>query len=124
MSFFINLLKQLSYAVKRSNPLKTRFVILVHRARGDTSFVTFFFNTVVKGRKTVKSTKNTICDTCTQNSQRYQFCYNFAHIVEVRRKTVKSAKNTICDTCSQNSLRYEFCDIFLYIVVKILRTVK
>ena len=89
MKFVIILLIQLSYAVKRSNPLKSRFVILVHRARGDMSFVTFLFNTVVKGRKTVKSTRNTICDTCSQNSRRYQFCDIFPYIVVKSPRTVK-----------------------------------
>ena len=54
---------------------------------------------------------NTICDTCAQNSRRYEFCDIFLHTVVIRSKTVKSAKNTICDTCAQNSWRYEFCDI-------------
>ena len=89
MKFVIILLIQLSYAVKRSNPLKSRFVILVHRARGDMSFVTFFFNTVVKSRKTVKSTRNTICDTCSQNSRRYEFCDIFPFIVVKSCRMVK-----------------------------------
>ena len=89
MKFVITLLIQLSYAVKRSNPLKSRFVILVHRARGDMSFVTFFFNTVVKSRKTVKSTRNTICDTCSQNSRRYEFCDIFPFIVVKSSRMVK-----------------------------------
>ena len=89
MSFVITLLIQLNYAVKRSNPLKTRFVIHVHRARGDMSFVTFFFNAFVISRKTVKSTRNTICDTCSQNSRKYEFCDIFPYIVVKSPRTVK-----------------------------------
>ena len=87
-------------------------MILLHRTRADMSFLTFFLHTLVKSNKTVKSAKNTICDTCAQNSRRYEFCDIFVHTVVLSRKTVKSAKNTFCDICAQNSLRYEFCDIF------------
>ena len=58
---------------------------------------------------------NRICDTCAQNSRRYEICeIIFAYTVVIRRKTFKSAKNTICDTCAKNSRRYEFCDIFVH----------
>ena len=89
-------------------------MILVHRTRGDMSFVTFC----------TKSAKNTICETFAQNSWRYESCDNFAHTVVISRKTVKSARNTICDTCAQNSRRYEFCDFFAHTVVISGKTVK
>ena len=60
-------------------------------------------------RKTVKSAKNTIFDTCAKNSWRYESYDIFAHTVVLVGKTVKSAKNTICVTCAQNSRRDEFC---------------
>ena len=44
---------------------------------------------------------NTFCDTCAQNSRKYEFCDILAHTVVISRKTVKSAKNTICDICAQ-----------------------
>ena len=69
------------------------------------SFDIFFYHTVVISRKTLKSAKNTICDTCEKISRRYEFCDMFANIVEISRRTVKWAKNTICDTCAQNSRR-------------------
>ena len=109
MSFVTFSFIQLYKVVKLSNQLGTRFVILVHRIRADMSFVTFllipynkpqkrsnqlktrfvtlvhrirnFAHTVVLGRKTVKSSSNTICDTCAQNSRRYEFCDIFAHTV-------------------------------------------
>ena len=64
-----------------------------------------FPHTVVISCKTVKSAKNTICDTCAQFSLSYEFCYNFAHTVKLCRETFKSAKNTFCDTCAQSSRR-------------------
>ena len=87
-------------------------MILVHRTRGDMSFVTFLLIHLIS-HKTVKSAKNTICDTCAQKSRRYDFADIFAHKFVISRKMVKSAKNTICDICAHNSWRYEFCDIFL-----------
>ena len=45
----------------------------------------------------VKSEKNTICDTCAQNSRRYEFSDIFVQNLVRSRKTVNSAKNTICD---------------------------
>ena len=65
----------------------------------------------------VKSAKNTICDTCAQNSCSNEFCDIFLLTVVKSSKTVKSAKNTICVTCEQNSRRYEFGDIFAHTVV-------
>ena len=50
------------------------------------SFVNFFSHTVVIIRKTVKSAKNTICDTCAQNSRRYEFSDIFAHTVVITEK--------------------------------------
>ena len=41
--------------------------------------------------KTVKSAKNTICDTCAQNSWRYEFCENFTLTVEISCKTIKKS---------------------------------
>ena len=91
------------------------------------SFLPFLFLrlvTTVISRKTVKSANNTYCDTCAQNSGRYEFGDIFVHIVVISRRKVKSAKNTICDTCAQNSLRYEFCYIFLHTFVRSKKTVK
>ena len=65
----------------------------------------------------VKSAKNTICDTCVQISQSFEFFDIFAYTVVISRETVKSPKNTIFDTCEQNSWRYEFSDIFAHTVV-------
>ena len=76
-------------------------MIIVTRTRGDMSFLDIFAYTVVRSSKTVKSAKNTICDTCAQNLWRYEFCEIFAHTVVISRKTVKSAKNTICDTFTE-----------------------
>ena len=45
---------------------------IVHKTRGD-EFCDIFPHTVVISRKTVKTAKNTICDTCAQNSWRYEF---------------------------------------------------
>ena len=42
MSFVSLLLIKFQKAVKRSNQLGTRFLIIVHRTSGDMSFVTFF----------------------------------------------------------------------------------
>ena len=50
------------------------------------SFLDFFAYTVVISRETVKSPKNTIFDTCAQNSWRYEFSYIFAHTVVTSRK--------------------------------------
>ena len=72
----------------------------------------------------VKSGKNTICDTCAQNSWRYEFFYVSANTVVISRKTVKSAKNTICDISAQISRTYEFCDIFAHTFVISRKTVK
>ena len=82
------------------------------------SFLDIFAYTVVISRETVKSPKNTIFDTCAQNSWRYEFSDIFAHTVVISRKTVKSGKNTFCDICAQNSQirRYEFCDLFTHTV--------
>ena len=63
------------------------------------NFFDIFAHTVVISRKTVKSAKKTICDTCAQNSRRYEFRDNFAHTVVISQKTVKSPKNTNCHTC-------------------------
>ena len=63
MDFVTFSLIQLYLAVKRSNQERTQFVTLVHKTRGDISFVKFFVHTVVISCKTVKSAKNTICDT-------------------------------------------------------------
>ena len=71
---------------KRSNQLRTRFVTLVHKTRGDMSFVTFSLIQLVISRKMGKSHKNTICDTCAQNSWRYEFSDIFAHTVVISRK--------------------------------------
>ena len=73
-------------------------MILVHRTRGD-MFCDILAYTVVVSRKTVKSTRNTIFDTCAQNSRRFEFCDIFDDTVLVSDKTVKSATNTIFDTC-------------------------
>ena len=78
---------------------------LVHKTPEVMSFVDIFAQTVVISRRAVKSAKNTICDTCAQNSRRYEFCDIFAHTVVISRKTVKSAKITICDISEQNSRR-------------------
>ena len=94
MSFLITLLIQLNYAVKRSNPLKTRFVILVHRAHRY-EICDIFRHTVVIIRKTVKSIRNTICDTCLQNSRRNEFFEIFAPKTVISRRTLKEAMNTI-----------------------------
>ena len=80
------------------------------------SFLDIFAYTVVISRETVKSPKNTIFDTCAQNSWRYEFSDIFAHTVVISCKTVKSGKNTFCDICAQNSRRYEFCDLFTHTV--------
>ena len=45
------------------------------------SFLNIFAYTVVISRETVKSPKNTIFDTCAQNSWRYEFSNIFAHTV-------------------------------------------
>ena len=50
------------------------------------SFLDIFAYIVVISSKTVKSAKNTICDTCAQNSWRYEFSYIFAHTVVISRK--------------------------------------
>ena len=52
-------------------------------------------HTVVVGRKTVKSTKNTMCDTYALMSQRYKISDILSDTVVNNRITVKSAKNTI-----------------------------
>ena len=70
-------------------------MILVHRIGKDFSFVTFLSHTVVISRKTVKSAKNTICDTCSQNSRRYEFFEIFAPKTVISRRTLKEAMNTI-----------------------------
>ena len=80
------------------------------------SFLDIFAYTVVISRETVKSPKNTIFDTCAQNSWRYEFSNIFAHTVVISRKTVKSGKKTFYDVCAQNSRRYEFCDLFTHTV--------
>ena len=85
------------------------------------SFLDIFSYTVLISRETVKSPKNTIFDTCAQNSWRYEFSDIFAHTVVISRKTVKSAKNTIFDFCAQISKKYEFCDIFANTVVKVVK---
>ena len=50
------------------------------------SFLDIFAYTVVISRETVKSPKNTIFDTCAQNSWRYEFSNIFAHTVVISRK--------------------------------------
>ena len=50
------------------------------------SFLDIFAYTVVISRETVKSPKNTIFDTCAQNSWRYEFSDIFAHTVVISRK--------------------------------------
>ena len=40
---------------------------IVHKIRGDMSFVTFLLIQLVISRKMVKSAKNTICDVSAQN---------------------------------------------------------
>ena len=110
--------------MKRLNHLRTRFLTLVHKTRGDIEFSDIFAHTVVISRKTVKSGKNTFCDNCAQNSRRYEFCDLFTHTVRISRKMVRSHRNSICDTCVQISRSYEFFDIFAYIVVISSKTVK
>ena len=68
------------------------------------NFVAILARTVVLRRETVKSAKNTISDTCAQNSRRYEFSDFFAYKVLINSKTVKSAKNTISDNCEHNSM--------------------
>ena len=63
-------------------------MIIVQRTRGDMGFRDIFAHTVAISRETVKSAKNTICDTCAQNSWRYEFSDIFAHTVVISRKTV------------------------------------
>ena len=58
----------------------------MHKTSGDMSFVKFFSHTVVIIRKTSKSAKNTICDTCARNSQRYESSHIFAHTVVITEK--------------------------------------
>ena len=58
----------------------------MQKTSGDISFVKFFSHTVVIIRKTVKSAKNTLCDTCAQNSRRYEFSHIFAHTVVITEK--------------------------------------
>ena len=72
----------------------------------------------------MKSAKNTFCDTCEQNSWRYEFCDIFDHTVVISIEKFKSAKNTFCDNFAHNSRRYEFCDIFVHTVVINRKTVK
>ena len=64
----------------------------MHKTSGDMSFVNFFFHTVVIIRKTVKSAKNTIIDTCAQNSRRYEFSHLFAHTVVITEKKSNQLK--------------------------------
>ena len=75
-------------------------MILVHRTRRDMSF-DIFAHTVVISRKTFKYARNTIFETCEQNSRRYEFFDVSAKTIVLSRKTVKSAKNTICDISAQ-----------------------
>ena len=56
---------------------------------GDMSIVKFFAHTVIISRKTVKSAKNTICDTCALNFRRYEIFEVLAHTVLLSRKMVK-----------------------------------
>ena len=77
---------------------------------------------LVISHKTVKSAKNTICDTCAQNSRRYEFCDIFAHTVVISRKTVKLAKNTICDTWAQNLRRY--ISFVTFLLIQLIKDVK
>ena len=51
------------------------------------SFLDIFAYTVVISRETVKSPKNTIFDTCAQNSSRYENSDTFADIVVISRTT-------------------------------------
>ena len=53
------------------------------------SFLTFHVKNFVICRKTVKSAKNTICDTCALNSLKFVFSDISGHKVVISRKTVK-----------------------------------
>ena len=114
MIFF---LIQFERAVNRSNQQATRFLILVHQNSRRYEFFDVSANNVIISRKTVKSSKNTICDLSAQISRRDEFCNIFSHTLVIRPKTAKSAKNTICDTCAKNSQRYESYDNFAHTVV-------
>ena len=61
-------------------------MIFVTRTRGDMSFRDIFAYTVVISRETVKSPKNTIFNTCAQNSWRYEFSDIFAYTVVITVK--------------------------------------
>ena len=109
---------QLELALKRSDETRTRFVILLHWAHGDIRFLKFFSHAVLISRKTVKWTKNTICDTCAVNLRRYKIFEFLLHTVIISGKTVKWAKNTICDTCALISRRYEIFEVLALTVVR------
>ena len=74
-------------------------MIHLHRTRGYNSFFDNLAHTVVISRKRANSARNTIFDTCAQNSRRYDFCDIFDDTVLISDKTVKSATNTSFDTC-------------------------
>ena len=103
--------------MKRLNHLRTRFLTLVHKTRGDMSFLDLFAYTVVISRETVKSPKNTIFDFCAQISKKYEFCDISANTVVKRCKKVKSSKKTIWDTSAQKSWSFVFCYIFAHTVL-------
>ena len=48
-----------------------------------------FPHTVVISCKKVKSAKNTLCDTCSQNSRRYKFFKIFVPKTVISRRTLK-----------------------------------
>ena len=48
-------------------------MILVAQNSRRNDFFDIFAHTVVISHKTVKSAKSTICDTCDENSRRYEF---------------------------------------------------
>ena len=111
-------------AVKRSNELRTRFVMLVHWTHGDMRFFKVLTHTVVISRKTVKWVEITICDTTATNSRSNESFEAITHTVVMSPKTVKWAENTICDTCALNSRRYEFFQVLSHTVVISFKTVK
>ena len=75
-------------AVKRSNELRTRFVILVYSTTRDMRFLKFMFIMLLQAVKTVNWAENTICDTCGLNSRRYDIFEVLAHTVVISLKTV------------------------------------
>ena len=96
-------------------------MILVHWTHGDMSFLT---HTVVINRETVKSAKNTICDTSPQNLPRYEFFDSLANTLVISSKTVQSPKNMTSDTCALIYRRYDFNDMLAHTVLINRKTVK